>query len=128
LSLSATAISGSWVVRGEQLLGYIVAVNGCSSYMMSIDSVFKSIQDFFETQKVQLFSKNQGENEFGSIALSQTSAIDSGTLSGRNRRSASPEAPCEIASEPLNVDLPSVFFRSSAPQIIVSLFYMLDDV
>ncbi|KAN0067851.1 hypothetical protein V8E54_014098 [Elaphomyces granulatus] len=120
----ATASSGSWVVRGEQLLGYIVAVNGCSSYMMSIDSVFKSIQDFFETQKVQLFSKNQSENEFGSIALSQTSAIDSGTLSGRNphskrnRRSASPEAPCEVASEPPNVDLPSVFFRSSAPQII----------
>jgi hypothetical protein len=103
LSLSAPAISGSWVVRGEQLLGYIVAIDRRSSYsyMMSIDSVFKSIQDFFATQNVRLFSRHQSENEFESIVLSQASAVESGTLNKRDldSKQKSPEALYKLENE-----------------------------
>lgn len=101
--------------------------------MMSIDSVFKSIQDFFATQNVRLFSRHQSENEFESIVAS---AIESGTLNKRDpdSKQKSPEAPYNS----FNVDPPSGFsgYRelpvgfTETPQIIeeVSLFCMPDDV
>jgi hypothetical protein len=52
--------SGSWVVRGGRLCGYIVAIQDGSPwvYMLPIDGVFKDIASVTGSKPVRLISKN----------------------------------------------------------------------